>query len=248
MNVSVSVLMGGRPVTAWVDSVSVNQALHCYYRDFTVTLRGWHDVDAAASWDIYASHDALNPYSEILIRTGVVPPDRLPTVQWDGDVPLITVQGYDWAWMAQRRMSQTTLVIAPDQVAARKAVIAAGAASVGVWSWLRAATMHDAVTQLSLMAGFTADIRIPDTPISVQILDPTQSLWAAITSLTDPFAPKIYFRRAENRCVFADRATAGMAVGSKLALPASIVKGPVTANPTMFRYVSRVIVRVPRWL
>jgi hypothetical protein len=240
--------MGGRPVTAWVDSVSVNQALHCYYREFTVTLRGWHDIDPSAAWDIYGSHDPTNPYSEILIRAGVVPPDRLPTVQWDGDVPLITVQGYDWAWMAQRRMSPTTLVLAPDQVSARKAAMAAGEASLGRWSWVRAATMHDAIRQLSLLAGFTADIRIPNAPLAVQVIDPTQSLWAAITSVTDPWAPKIYFRRTENRVVFADRATAGMAVGSTLAIPADVVKGPITAAPTAYRYVSRVIVKVPRWL
>ena len=43
---------------------------------------------------------------------------------------------------------------------------------------------------------------------------------------TDPFAPKIYFRRTENRAVFADRATAAMAVGSTLALPAKADQGP----------------------
>lgn len=245
--ISIAVLMGGRNVTPWVESVTVNQALHCYYRDFTVSLRGWHHVDPSATWDIYASHNEANPYSEVLMRAGVVPPDRLPRTKWDSGVPTTTIQGYDWAWMAQRRMAPSTLVLAPDSTTARNLVLAKGQSIVGRWSWVNAPTLYRAVTELGLLAGFESDIRIPNFMLAGQILDPTKSVWDAIATLVDPLAPKIYFRRSQNCVVYSDRATTPMSVGSTLALPGSVVAS-VEAGPSTYRFVGRVIIEVPRWL
>ncbi len=249
-----TVYMDQRDVTAWVDSVSVTQARGEVYRTFSVRLRGWHEVTPSSVFDVYATHDATNPRSTLLIRSGVIPPDRPPQIDVRGtEVLAVTVAGYDWVYLACVRLAPQTLVIAPDMESARRCV-AASTQPRGKWSLLRATTVHEAVVQLGLVAGLAVELRIPDVAVAPQVLDPTKAIWDAIRSLVDPFAPDYYFRRAEDRVLIADRMGAAQGMGSSLVLSQQLVdqaKG-ITSLPAYLhgvpKYLRRVLIQVPPWL
>jgi hypothetical protein len=241
-----NVYMDSRPVKIWWESVTWGNPTHEVYRSFSITFIGWHEFSRASRWDIYGTRDPAVPRSELLIRQGIVPPDRQPVVSFDGKELRMTVAGYDWAWMAQRQTPTNTLVVASSTALAQRAV-RESQNPVGRWRWIPAATLHDAVRQLGLLAGFTADLRIPNYRFSAALLDPAKSYWQHILDLTEPFAPEYFFRRTESRVLIADRAARAQAVGTTMALSEQTIKG-VEAGPSVFKYVRRVIVRVPRWL
>jgi len=156
------------------------------------------------------------------------------------------VTGYDWSWMAQRRCPSDTLVIASSRKLARWAIEKAEG-PVGRWRWIPTPTLHDAVQKLGALAGFTCELRIPNFRISAQVLDPTKSYWQSILELTECFAPRYEFRRTENRVLITDRVAAFQGVGSTMVLSEAAIKG-IEAGPSVFRYVRRVLIEVPRWL
>jgi hypothetical protein len=245
-----TVYMDGRDVTSAVDAVTVTHGKGVLYRECAIRFRGWHSVDMASKWDVYMSRDATVPRSEIQIRSGVIAPDREPTIQVSGKAVLsTTVTVYDWAYVATMFHPPCTIVVAPDMTAATRAV-AQAEEPVGAWVCLQATTLHDAVSKLAALAGFWVEISIPNVKVSAQVMLATQSCWESIKSLTDPFAPNYWFRRAEGRLIIADRAATYQAVGSTLVLSKASVaqdKG-ITAGPTIYRTLRRVVVGVPRWL
>jgi len=233
--------MDQRDVTRWVSSLAVSQEPDCYYRTFALTFRGWHSVDPAARWDIYGSRDEATPRETVLIRAGIVPPDRQPIVTVDKKGLSVAVTGYDWAWMAQRRAPTSTVVLAPTRSAARRAIEAYNA-FVGRWQWVEAATLHDAVTRLGALAGFWAELRIPNYSLTSYVMDPQKSYWEGIANLLEPLAPRIYFRRTESRVLIADRAAQWIGIGSVLKLSENQITS-VEAGPSFFKYVRRVLLR-----
>ena len=246
MNLIVTVYMDRRDVTLWCEAVSWGNSAHEVYRDFSLTFKGWHAITPGASWDIYGTRDATKPRSEVLIRNGAIPPDRQPVMSFAGDELRMTVIGYDWSWMAQRRCPSDTLVVASSRKLARWA-IAKAEGPVGRWRWIPSATLHDAVRSLGSLAGFTCELRIPNFRISAQVLDPTKSYWKSILELTECFAPEYLFRRTENRVLITDRVARLQGVGSTMVLSEAAINR-IEAGPTRFRYVRRVLVEVPRWL
>jgi hypothetical protein len=246
VNLQVTVYMDRRDVTQWCESVSWGNAAHEIYRNFSLTFKGWHSITPGASWDIYGTRDPLVPRSEVLIRNGVIPPDRQPVMTFEGDELRMTVNGYDWSWMAQRRCPSDTIVIASSRKLARWAIEKA-AGPVGRWRWIPTATLHDAVQKLGSLAGFTCELRIPNFRISAQVLDPTKSYWQSILDLTECLAPEYLFRRTENRVLITDRVARLQGVGSTMVLSEAAIKG-IEAGPSVFRYVRRVLIEVPRWL
>jgi hypothetical protein len=246
-----TVYMGGRDVGAFLQRVAVSNATATYYRSFTVTFRGWHSIDLTASWDIFATHTASIPRSETQIRNGISNPDQLPKFTFAGDVPTTEVQGFDWAWRAQKvrtgdNAAINTLVIAPDSTSARRAVFTSNTV-VGNWSWIRATTLHEAITQLGLLAGMQIELRIPDVAIAAQVLPPGQTIWDSILNLARPFAPEPYFRRCEDRMLLADRAAAAQGIGSSLGLSEDLVKS-IDGVPATAQMLRRLLIGVPPWL
>ena len=245
-----TVYMDQRDVTAAVDAVTVTQSKGVLYRECAIRFRGWHSIDMGSRWDVYMSRDATNPRSSIQIRAGIIAPDREPTIQVTGkDVLSTTVTVYDWAYVATMFHPSCTVVVAPDMTSAVRAV-AETTAPVGRWVCLQAVTLHDAVSQLAALAGFWVEISIPNVKVSAQVMPATQSCWDSIKSLTDPFAPNYWFRRGEGRLIIADRTAAYQGAGSTLVLSPAVVdhdKG-ITAGPTIYRTLRRVVIGVPRWL
>jgi hypothetical protein len=246
VKLQVTVYMDRRDVTQWCETISWGNAVHEVYRDFSLTFKGWHSIAPGASWDIYGTRDPLVPRSEVLIRNGVIPPDRQPVVSFAGDELRMTVTGYDWPWMAQRRCPSDTVVVASSRKLARSAIDKAEG-PVGRWRWIPAPTLHDAVRSLGSLAGFTCELRIPNFRISSQVLDPTKSYWQSILEFTECLAPEYLFRRTENRVLITDRVARLQGVGSTMVLSEAAIKG-IEAGPTRFRYVRRVLIEVPRWL
>ena len=246
MILQVTVYMDRRDVTQWCETIAWGNAAHELYRNFSLTFKGWHSIVPGASWDIYGTRDPLVPRSEVLIRSGVIPPDRRPVMTFEGDELRTTVTGYDWSWMAQRRCPSDTIVIASSRKLARWAIEKADG-PVGRWRWIPTATLHDAVQKLGSLAGFTCELRIPNFRISAQVLDPTKSYWQSILDLTECLAPEYLFRRTENRVLITDRVARLQGVGSTMVLSEAAIRG-IEAGPTRFRYVRRVLVEVPRWV
>ena len=246
MNLQVTVYMDRRDVTQWCESIAWGNAAHELYRAFSLTFKGWHSIVPGASWDIYGTRDPTKPRSEILIRNGVIPPDRQPVMSFAGDELRMTITGYDWSWMAQRRCPSDTIVIASSRKLAGWAIDKANG-PIGRWRWVPTATLHDAIQKLGALAGFTCELRIPNFRISAQVLDPTKSYWRSILDLTECLAPVYEFRRTENRVLITDRVARLQGVGSTMILSEAAIKG-IEAGPSVFRYVRRVLIEVPRWL
>lgn len=245
MNLSLTVYMDRRDVTEYVSSLSITQNASTYYREFELTLKGWQFASPTASWDIYGTRNPAEPRQALLIRNGTVPPDRQGTVTIDGTVPSLTLTGYDWAWMAQRRQPKTTVILAPTAQEARKEAMKEekyDKAQLGRWTWVPAMTMHQAVQALAALAGFFVEMRMPDYSLTVFVVDPGKSYWDAIIELLAPYVPRIYFRRTENRVLIADCAVQWLGIGSKLLLGEANVKS-ITAASTRFKYVRRVLLR-----
>ncbi len=251
MILSLSVFMDKRPVTPFVRQVKWQQARRQYYRSFEITFAGWSSVSSASKFDIYASHNAADPRAELVIAGGMQAPDQKPKTAVDGDVPTVTVTGYDWAWFAQRLKAPgfSTVVLARSMDDARKAVYKA-TAPLGRWQWVPATTLHQAVAALAALAGFTVELRIPDYPFSAAIVRPEASLWDAILELVAPYAPEIYCRRTENRVLIVDRTARYQTAGTVIALSEGALRKPggVEIVPELARYRRRIILWVPRWL
>ena len=104
MSYAPTIYMDKRDVTPWILSVAVEQ-IDSIHRKFTLTFGGWHTFDESNRWDIFESYDPTNPRAECLIRNGVIPADRQRIVRVEkNDVPKITAEGYEYVWLAKRRV------------------------------------------------------------------------------------------------------------------------------------------------
>lgn len=243
---TLSLLMGGRDLTKWAESISVSQSEHTLYRQWSATLRGFVDVDLTARWDIYGSYDAETPYSEVVMRGGVVPPDNPPTVSVDrAGVPSITLAGYDWAWMVQHITAPSTIVLAPTFAAARAAVVRESG-PVGRYSVVQATTIHGAVLALAAMAGIRVELRLPDAALAPNVLDPSQSVWDSIMGLVEPWAPVIYFRRDSNTVLIGDR-LAEITLTDTVATFGDAAIRKLAVTPRRTRNLRRILVGLTPW-
>lgn len=246
---TVRALVDGQDVTRWVTAVSWSQERRTLHREFALTMAGFLHIPPAARWDIYAGYGGAG---EVVIRRGIIPPDWQPEVSIgpQDSVPSIAVRGVDWVWLAVRKRHRDTVVLAPDRGQARRAIRIyterVPGRPVGRTAVLKAATMHEAVTRLGMLAGFQVVILLPDYKLQGHVCDPGQSLWEAIWELVSPFAPMAYFRRERNEVVIADRAHL-VAAATTWTLPTSVVTG-MSIEPVREANLRRVLVRIPSWV
>lgn len=246
-----TVYMNKRNVTPWVSSLDIVQPRQCIYRHFDITFSGWSAIEqfqAGAVWDIFESHDEADPRSEIIIRAGIVPPDRERSIVIDrGTVPAITLRGYDNVWLAQRRRPRDTIVMVPGRGFGDGSVQEALEkfdAPIGryrVWSYTK--TIARAVRRLAQEAGLNIDNRMPNVDLKPFVVPPEKSYWEAIVDLVRPWRPETYFRRADNLVVFVDPEAPRYGIGRTLNLSKdNLVK--VDALPVIRQRINRVILRI----
>jgi len=239
--------MGGRDITDWTSEIHIEQGENTLYGSFRVTLRGYHNLELGVPWDIYASYDGTVPRAELLMRAGVIPPDIQPDISIDGDVPTITVQGYEAIWLMQRKRPRQTLVFARDPNNARRAV-ASYTDPIGVYTTVTMGprmTLRGVVTTLAHMAGFRCEFRIEDLPLDPFVMPPDSSYWRQISDLVESQAPYIHFDSGTNTLMITDPVAAQCGVGSTMNLPEHLIKS-LTDVPVRKRKANRVIVRIPR--
>lgn len=247
----VTVYMNERDITHWVAGLDIFQPRSTIYRQFDVTLAGWHFLEyyqTGARWDIYASHDADDPRAESLIRAGVVPPDRERAMLVQSQaVPTVTLRGYDNIWIAQRRRPSDTLVVVPGAGFGDGSVEAALErydGPVGRYTvWNYTATIRRAVERLGNEAGVRIDYRLPDLDLLPFVVPPTRSYWEAIVELVRFWQPEIYYRRAYNRLLLLDPEAPRYGVGRTLKIgPENLAR--VDALPVVRNRIRRVILRL----
>jgi len=114
-DLGIRVYMNQRDITQWVQSVVIVHDRRVLYRRFEVTFLGWSSLEAGATWDIFGTLDPSgSPYDVDLIRNGYVPPDHEESaLVRRGDVPTVTIRGYDYAYVMMRRSPRETIVMVP---------------------------------------------------------------------------------------------------------------------------------------
>ena len=241
-----SVYMGGHPVTDMVQELRVRQSAHCIYREFDLTFHNWVAVDLAARWDIFASYDAALPHAMCPIRQGVVPPDRPPEFGAGGGPMRVRVQGYDEVWLMQRRGPRRALVMVGDRSEVAEAVAGVGSGGLGrfvVYSGL--GTLHTTIRQLCHLAGFNAELRIPDMELRPQVVMPSTSYWTAAKSLSDCVAAELFYNRTTNTVIFADPLEWEVTGDTVMTIPTdTIVEMVAVAQP--YRTPAGLVVQFPR--
>lgn len=263
MKLFYTVFMNQRDVTSWISSLEVRQPRGAIYRQFDLAFAGWNAIEGyetGARWDIFASHDENDPQAEIVVRAGVVPPDReRHVVVARGRVPTLTVRGYDNVWLMQRRRPNDTIVAVPDsgivadqvgefEIVRRSTAedaIAKHNGPVGryrVWQYMR--RLRNLVERLGAAAGVRIDYRLPDHELSSTIIPATSSYWEAIRDLVKPWAPDFYFRRSLNTLTILDPESPRYVLGRRLDLSTKNVERLDSRAVTTNR-IRRVIVRFP---
>jgi hypothetical protein len=246
--------MNRRDVTKWVSSLEVRQRPWTYYREFTLTFVGWHSIERGASWDIWGGYHSAE--DELLIRQGMVPLDRLPSVTVDGkSVPTITITGYDWGYYATRMTPKQTVIFGRNN-SEMCSICRAQGRPLAACTFRKATTMHDAVASLGRLAGFTCEFAMPDYNLGSHVrefptelgavpllVEPTMTLWDAIWRLANVFRPEVFARRSRNCMVFGDRVAPETGRGGRLISGAAIKS--LTATKVPGRSLKTVIVRIP---
>lgn len=232
MVVGVTVLIDGRDYSEWVESVSVKQSKRTYYRTFSVVLRGAYDsIGTDSIVDI--------TYMGVpQIVDGIVSPDAPPTILMDHDpqadslrVPSLLINGFDWAWKAQRKVPARTLVLAPNRHMAR-VLVESSRSVVGRWQFVQAHNTEVAVRALGRLAGLRVEYLLPSFTIPPTILDPRATLWDGIQNLVKALSPEFLWRRERKALLIADAKALRMAGMGTVNLAASaIVRAEVRAFP-----------------
>jgi hypothetical protein len=248
-----TVYMDRRDVTPWVQSLEIRQPAGEIYREFRITFAGWSAVENYQSgvvWDIYSSMDAANPRGEIEIRAGIVPPDRERQVMIrPGEMPEISIDGFDHVWLAQRRRPSDTIVIVPgsgygegpDGVQYALSRYDGPLGRYVVWQYV--STIHRAIQRLCSEAGMNVDCRFPNQPIVPFVVDPTYSYWEAVKELFAPWGAEAYYRRTTNTVILVDPEAPRYLVGNTLELATKHIVS-AEALPIRTRRIRRVIVRI----
>ena len=251
MDFVVTVLMDGRDVTPWVKSVTVTQE-NSVDRKFIITFVGWQEFNENSRFDIYGSYNPAEPFQEIMIRNGTIPPDRYRTVDLGTDkTPMVIAEGYDYVWLSKRKAPRKTIIMVPgrrnNEDNVKKAIENYGNKPIGRYQvWTGMARLSTALRKLANAGGIRLKSTIPDYDLAPYVIDPSWSYWTALTELAKPYAPHIYYVRQNNTLVLADRMSEVMHTSNKLVLSADIVKA-LTAKPTTNSRVRRVIIRIPKW-
>ena len=243
--VNITVKMGGRDVTEYVESVQVIQPANALCREFQLTFRAWTNIQPAERWDIWASYDEGAADAELLIRQGVVPPDRqLEVVVEEGAAPLLTVKGYDSVWLAQRRTPLQTIVLAGSAADAAQA-IERYTGPIGRYRLhiLPGMSMSQVVGYLAQQAGFLVECRIPNRTVAPFVVPPESSYWRAISDLVAPWAPYIYYKAETNTVVISDPISAQSGVGPKMNIPAELIQ-KIHGMPSYTKKIQRVLITV----
>lgn len=244
-----TVYMDQIDVTPWVTSVTVEQPPQCLYRQWSVTFAGFTELAEDASWDIYGSYTEATPRAECLVRAGVIPEDRERYITiTPGEVPTLTVRGYDQVWRSQRRAPRETLVLVPgdDSASAVRAIEEYGQ-PVGRYRVRRhVRTLHQALDVLATGAGFNLHCATPNYPMLPYVVPPTSSYWDAMLELLRPWVTEVWYRRADNLLTVIDPLAARYELGRRMVIPDDLVVS-VHALPVRRRRVRRVLLRVPRW-
>lgn len=246
----ITVLVDGGDVTQWVKYVKIDQS-STVDRKFEVAFIGWQEFNENSRFDIYGSYDPANPFQEIIIRNGTIPPDRYRTVDLStAKVPLVVAVGYDYVWMAKRRAPRKTIILVPhrrnNEDNVKKAIENHGKPIGRYQVWPGMNRLSTAVRRLAWAGGLNVRVTIPDYDIQPKVIDPSLSYWHAIKDLAKPFAPHIYYVRQNNTLVLADRMTEVMNTSNSLTLSADSVKA-ITAVPSVNSRIRRVILRIPEW-
>ncbi|MFH0901724.1 MAG: hypothetical protein V2A73_13935 [Pseudomonadota bacterium] len=248
------VKMNRRDVTKWVSALEVRQRPWTYFREFTISFVGWHSIEHGASWDIWGGYDSAE--DELLIRQGMVPLDRLPSVTVDGkNVPTITVTGYDWAYYATRMTPRQTIILGASN-SEMFATCRAQGRPLSACIFRQADRMHTAVASLGRLAGIECEFAMPDYYLgghvrefpmelgtSPLIVEPTTTLWDAMWRLASVFRPEVFARRSRNTIVFGSRVAPETGRGARL-ISGSAIKS-LTATKVLGRALKTVVVRIP---
>ncbi|MCP4897620.1 MAG: hypothetical protein GY906_11665 [bacterium] len=249
---SLTVWMGKRDVTKWVQSCEVEQPPDCIYRQAKIDFAGWSAIESGARWDVCGSYNPAKPRAELLLRAGAIPPDReRRVIIAAGKVPTFSITVYDYVWHAQRRTSDETIVMVPDAGGLSADVALENwrrktSAPVGVhrvWSHVR--TVGDAVKRLAARGGFRVIWGLPAYDMAPRVVDPKMSYWKAMLDLANPYAPEVYYRPTSNQIVFLDPYAVRYGVGSQLELDAKAVYSIPDVGPVTRNRVRRVILSVP---
>lgn len=245
----VRVYMDTRDVTPWVRSVSWEQ-MDAINRRFTIEFTAWHSFDETNRWDIFETANEADPRAEVVIRNGIVPPDRQRFISVSKDSPpSITAVGYEYIWLAKRRAPNETVILVPSTNNVEADVSKALSNYRGEWVgtyrvWSGVTRLSTAVKRLAAAARIRTSFRIPDYDFEPYVLDPSMSYFDAIVALTDPFQPVRYYVRTTNTIVIADPAAQIMEVGSTLNIPAKVIQS-FQVRPQLLRRIRRVHMRTP---
>jgi len=243
--VSFLVTMGDRDITDYVESCYIKQGTDILFREFTITFRAWHNIQSDETWNIWASYDPAAPKAELLIRNGIVPPDRQPNfVLAQGQAPLVTLNGYDYVWLAQRRCPRQTLVFA-HTIGGVNRVVSDYDKPLGKYRAITGrSTLNQMLEYLGALAGINVKCKLPVRAISPMVIEPTMSYWRAMMELARPWAPYIYYMNNDNTLVFEDPASAQSTVsGPVLNLHKDMIKR-TQGIPSYTKTINRVIVEV----
>lgn len=246
----VTVLMDGRDVTKWVKSVTIDQE-NSVDRKFSIAFMGWQEFDENSRFDIYGSYNPAQPFQEIMIRNGTIPPDRYRTVDLGRDkTPLVIAEGYDYVWMSKRKAPRKTIILVPgrknNEDNIKKAIENFGGPIGRYQVWTGMDRLSTALRKLANAGGIKMKSTIPDYNLAPYVIDPSWSYWMAITELSKIYAPHVYYVRQNNTMVLADRMSEVLHSSNQLILSADVVNA-ITAKPSINSRVRRVIIRIPEW-
>lgn len=228
MKIFYTVYMERRPVTDWVTSLDLYQPEGEIYQQFGLTFAGWPAIEhyqEGAVWDIFSSVDSADPRQVLEVRAGVVPSDREQgVILRQGQVPEISVTGYDHVWLAQRRQPEETIVMVPgggygdarETVADALARYDEPVGRYRVWTYV--SSVHLAVERLAAAAGVRAECYFPDADLHAFVVPPSRSYWEEVLELIKPWRVELYYHPDLNTVVFVDPEAPRYLMGEPIAL------------------------------
>lgn len=238
------VYMDRRDISPWVESVDVQQQPDTVYSEWTVVLNGWHNVNLDGSYDIYSSPDGTVTPNQLLIRRGMLAPDRPPEV--DTTNGKITLHGYDWFYFACRRTPAQTIVITASNQAPESTIRKINPGAIGatrIYTGVR--RLSDAVSLLGGLAGFRTVWIGDNYDMSTAVVDPSKSYWEAIRDITGTQRPLPIVSPENSAIYFVSRLMAGYQLFPAVSLSTVAVQN-MTLGPSAYRKIRRVLMRFSR--
>jgi len=209
--------MGDRDITPYVERAHIFHQRDTLFREFTLEFRAWHNFQIDEHFDIWGSYDSAEPKAELLIRNGIIPPDRQPefTLQ-AGEAPKYVVKGYDYVWLMQRRCPRQTLVYADTRGGARRAVEEYNG-PIGAYRVITGrSSLRRVLYHLGGLGGVNVEVQLPRRALNPVVIPPTRSYWRAMLEIARPWAPYIYYAHSTNTLFFVDAHTANTGITSSV--------------------------------